>query len=87
MSCVVCIIHSKESKQKFNTKSTTDSEVVAVSEYVPYKIHMIDIFGGQCYTLHKTFLYQGNESAIKMEKNYRNSCTGTSRQISISVFC
>ena len=31
-------------KKKFNTKSTIESEVVVVSEYVPYKIHMIDIF-------------------------------------------
>ena len=51
MSCGVDIIHSKASKQKLNTKITTESEVVAVSEYVPFKIHIINIFWGQGYSL------------------------------------
>ena len=37
ISCGVVIIHGKASKQKLNTKITTESEVVAVIEYVPYK--------------------------------------------------
>ena len=44
--CIYCgagNIHGKASKQKLNTKSTTESEVAAVSKYVPYKIHMINI--------------------------------------------
>ena len=64
MSYVFGIIHSKESKQKLNTKIATESEVVAVSEYVPYKIHIIHIFGGQGYALHKNILYQDNKSEI-----------------------
>ena len=55
VSCGVGIIHGKASKQKLNKKSTTESGVVAVSEYVPYKIHMIDIFLGQGYVLNKRF--------------------------------
>ena len=76
MSCEVGIIHSKESKQKLNIKSTTESEVVSVSEYVPNKNHMMH-FGGQGYTLHQKFL---------LEKNVINSCTGNSRHISIRYF-
>ena len=44
ISCGVGIILGKASKQNMDTKSTTESEVVAVSEYVPYKTHMINIF-------------------------------------------
>ena len=83
MSFGVVIIHSKSSKQNLNTKITTESEVVEVSEYVPYKNNMNNIFLGTGYTLHKTHLYQDNKSAIKMEKNGRNSCTGNSKHISI----
>ena len=60
ISCVVFIIHGKESKQKLNIKSTTESELVAVSEYVSYNIHIIDIFGGQGYALHKKVFNQDN---------------------------
>ena len=35
MSCGVGIIHGNKFKQKLNTKITTESEVVSVSEYVP----------------------------------------------------
>ena len=45
MSCVFGIIHGNSFKKKLNTKSSTKSEVFAFSEYVPYKIHMINIFG------------------------------------------
>ena len=41
MSCTFGIIHIMESTQKLNTKRTTESEVVAVTEYVPYKIHIL----------------------------------------------
>ena len=44
------------------------------------------IFLGQGYILHKNVLYQDNESAIKMEKNGINSCTGNARHVSISYF-
>ena len=76
MPCGVGIIHGKESTQKMNRKITTESEVVAVSEYVPYTIHMINIFLGQGYALQKNIFYQDNEIAIKMEKNGIKLCTG-----------
>ena len=86
MSTGVGIVHGKASKQKMNTKSTTESEIVGVSEYVPYKIHMLNILSGQGYDLTKKVLYQDNESAIRLIRNGRNSCTGNSRHISIRYF-
>ena len=86
MSTGIGIIHGKASKQKMNTKSTTESEIVGVSEYIPYKIQMINILKGQGYDIDKKVLYQDNESAIRLIKNGRNSCTGNSRHISIRYF-
>jgi hypothetical protein len=80
------VVHEKASKEKLNTKSSTESEVVGVSEYVPHKVQMINFLGAQGYDLQKCVLYQDNQSAIKMEKNGRNSCTGNSRHISIRYF-
>ena len=51
ISCGVGIIQGKSPKQKLNTKNTTDSEVVAVSEYVPYQIRIINILGRQGYAI------------------------------------
>ena len=80
------VVHEKAAKQKLNTKSSTESEVVGVSEYVPHKIQMINFIDAQGYKLKKCVLYQDNQSSIKMEKNGRNSCTGNSRHISIRYF-
>ena len=85
MSCGVGIIHGKASKQKLNAKITTESEVVAVSEYVPYKIHIIGIFWDKTMFYTKK-MYQDKKIAIKIERNVRNSCTGSSRKIPIRYF-
>ena len=36
--------------------------------------------------MNKKIVYQDNQSAIKMEKNGRHSCTGNSRHIDIRYF-
>lgn len=79
-------IHSKSSKQKLNTKSTTESELVGVSEYLPYDLWQVNFFGAQGYDIRNNYIYQDNESAIKMEINGRNSCTGNSRHVDIKYF-
>ena len=79
-------LHCKSSAQKINTKSTTESELVGVSEYLPYYIWFLLFFEAQGYEIKKNMLYQDNESAIKMEINGRNSCTGNSRHIEIKCF-
>jgi len=70
------VFHAKSSKQKLNTKSSTETELVGVSEYIPYTIWMN-------FFLHE---HQDNQSSIKMEKNGRNSCTGNSRHVNIRFF-
>ena len=44
MSMGIGTIHNKSSKQKLNTRSTTESEVVGVSEYLPYDIWQVNFF-------------------------------------------
>ena len=80
------LIHGRSSKQKLNTKSSTEAELVGVSEYLPYNIWLINFMKEQGYSIQSNVLYQDNESAIKMEKNGRNSCTGNSRHVDIRYF-
>ena len=55
MSYGVGILHGTASKQKLNTKFTMETEFSEVSVYVTYKIHIINIFLGKFYDLHKIF--------------------------------
>ena len=40
----------------------------------------------QGYDIRNNYVYQDNESAMKMEVNGRNSCTGNSRHVDIKHF-
>ena len=86
MSMGLGLIHGKSAAQKLNTRSTTESELVGVSEYLPYNIWFCNFMGEQGYEITENILYQDNKSAILMEINGRNSCTGNSRHIGIRYF-
>ena len=80
------IIHSKSSKQKLNTKSSTEAELIVVSDYLPYHIWVINFLKQQGYEIKNKILYQDNQCAIRMEVNGQNSCTGNSQHIDIRYF-
>ena len=86
MSFGIGMIHCKASRQKLNTKSSTETEVVGFSDYVPYNIWIRNFLAYQGYPLKSNIVFQDNCSAILMEKNGRNSCTGNSRHIDIRYF-
>jgi len=79
-------LHCKSSKQKLNTRSTMESELVDVSEYLPYDIWFIHFLAHQGYMIKSNKLFQDNESAIKLESNWRNACSSSSRHIDIRHF-
>ena len=76
-------LHAKSGVQKLNTKSSTEAEIVGVSDYLLYKIWMMKLMGAQGYKIKNDILYQDNQSAMRMEQNGRNSYTGNSRHIDI----
>ena len=45
-----------------------------------------DFLNVQLYGIMNNILYQDNQSAIRMEKNGSNSCTGKSRNINNGYF-
>jgi hypothetical protein len=79
-------IHCRSSKQKLNTKSSTEAEIVGMSDYIPYNIWLANFMKGQGYEIKNNVVYQDNQSAMKMEINGRTSCTGNSRHIDIRYF-
>ena len=86
MSFGTGMIHPKSSRQMLNTKSSTEAELVGVSEYLPYYIWLMNFLKVQGVTVGKKLLLQDNQSAIRMERNGWNSCTGNSRHIDIHFF-
>ena len=76
-------VHARSKSSKINVKSSTESELVSASEYLPHTLWLRNFMGGQGYKIEDTVVYQDNKSAILMEINGRNSCTGNSRHINI----
>lgn len=78
--------NEKSTKQKLNSKSSTESKVIGMLDYVPYSIWMGYFLAAQGYKIKRNVLYQENQSAILLEKNGRTSCTGNSRHVNIRYF-
>ena len=76
----------KSSKQKLNTKSSTEAELVGASDYLPNTIWAKMFLGAQGYQVHTNILEQDNESAIRLERNGRMSAGPKSRHINIRYF-
>ena len=53
MSMGYGMIHCRSSKQKFNTKSSTASELVGTSEYMPFNICIVMFYEEQGYEITK----------------------------------
>jgi len=79
-------IMCKSTKQKLNTKSSTEAEVVDSSDYLPNTIWARMFLAEQGYKLTENIFYQDNQSAIRLEKNGRASCGQKSRHIDIRNF-
>ncbi len=79
------IVDEKSSKQKMNTRSSTETEHVGTSEYLPKPIFFELFMGAQGYKPH-TILAKDNESEIRMLVNGKASCTSNSKHVAIKYF-
>ena len=77
------VLIEKSIKQKLNGKSSTETELIGMSDMLPHTLWLSYFLENQGYIIKNNILYQNNQSAIKLEKNGRNSCTGNSRHIAI----
>ena len=77
------MVHCKSSKQKLNTKSSIEVEVVGISDYLPYHIWIFLFMRAQRYNIKQNILFHDNQSTIKMEKNRKKLCIGNFRHIDI----
>jgi hypothetical protein len=79
-------IMSKSLKQKINTKSSTEAELVGACDYLPYSIWATNFLAEQGYELQENVLFQDNQSTIRFENNGHKSCGSKSQHINIRYF-
>ena len=76
---------NRSEKQKINTKSTTESELVGCSDLAPDSMWAKNFLGQQGYYL-EVEVHQDNTSAINLEKNGVGSAGKRSKHIDIRYF-
>ena len=64
-------VYSMSRKQRINTKSSTEAELVGVDDGMPLVIWTRNFMTAQGYEIHDNVIYQDNQSAILLEKNGR----------------
>ena len=79
-------IYSKSTKQKINTKISTESELVSVDDLTPQVLWTKYFLKNQGYETNGTVIYQDNKSAILLETNGHWSKGKRSKHISIRYF-
>ena len=80
------VTHTMCSKQKLNTKSSTESEIVGASDYITFLVWLSGFMKDQGIVINKKILFQDNMSAMKIEKNGSFSAGSKSRHLKIRFF-
>ena len=80
------VLMPKSPKQKMNTKSSTEAEVVEASYYIPNVIWSELFLKHQGMLLQSNDFNQDNQSEMKLEVNGKRSCGSGSRHINIRYF-
>jgi hypothetical protein len=80
------MVKSKSTKQKLNTKSSTEAELVRASDLSPFIIWSKYFLQEQGWDIRQNILYQDNQSAMRMEQNGILSSSQRTRHINIRYF-
>jgi hypothetical protein len=79
-------IYSTSTCQKLNTKSSTETELVAADDVLPMILWTRQFMEGQGYAVKENVLYQDNQSAMLLEMNGQKSSTKRTRHLDIRYF-
>ena len=79
-------VYSTSTRQKLNTKSSTEAELVAVDDVMPQALWTRYFLKGQGYDVEKSTIYQDNQSAMLLENNGQRSSGKRTRHVNIRYF-
>ena len=77
--------YSASKKQKINTKSSTEAELVAIDDMLPQALWTKYVLEGQGYGTN-TILYEDNQSTMRLAQNGKLSSGQRTRHINIRYF-
>jgi hypothetical protein len=80
-----CVVLTKSNKQKLNTRSSTESELIAVDDVLPTVQWMMKFMEEQGYHL-KTLIKEDNRSTMLLMKNGRLSSGKRTKHLDIRYF-
>jgi hypothetical protein len=79
-------VYGTSTRQKINTKSSTEGELVGVNDAMPQILWTRYFLEAQGYGVQESVVYQDNQSAMLLEKNGRASSSKRTRHINIRYF-
>jgi hypothetical protein len=80
------VIYGTSKKQKLNTKSSTESELVGADDVMPQILWTLYFLEAQGFKIVDDVLYQDNKSSILLETNGRGSSGKRTRHIVVRYF-
>ena len=66
-----------------NARSSTEADLIGTREFFTFNVWMVTFLEAQGCDIKKNIIFQDNQSTIRMAKNGRDSCTGSSMHINI----
>jgi hypothetical protein len=79
-------VYATSTRQKLNTRSSTEAELVGVNDVMPQVLWTRYFLEAQGYGVKDSVVYQDNQSAILLEKNGKASSSKRTRHINIRYF-
>ena len=80
------VFATKCQKQRLNTKSSTEGEIVGVSNFLPNMMCVSMFLEAQGFTLEENILYQDNESAMRIVLYGKRSCSAKTKHMNHRYF-
>jgi len=77
---------SISTKQKINTRSSTEAEVVGVNDAMYLVLWVRHFLEAQGYDIKDNIVYYDNQSSMKLENNGKPSCINNTRHMEIRYF-
>jgi hypothetical protein len=79
-------IYSASVRQKLNTKSSTEAELVGVDDMMSMILWTRQFLIGQGIGVTRNVVFQDNESAMRLEKNGQQSSTKRTRHLNVRYY-